>query len=336
LVPLGPLVWVAFGDGDQIERFSERFDLRCSKLAQPALELGVMISCRIRFMIAICFAWLLAMAGPSVAITFDDLPAAGSRNPSEDPALTTADVRAMNEGILRTLRAHHAPSIGFVNERGVSAYPDAAERRAILSQWTAAGMDLGNHTFSHPDFNTLSMDEFRVEVESGEASIVPLMRAAGRRLSFFRFPMNHTGDTQEKKDAAARYLHERGYALAVCTIENEDYEFESAYRVALARQDAVAAEHIRAAYLDYTQREIDYYRAVRRQLFGRDTAQVMFLHVNRLNAALLVSCLRRVGRMRRHARVRLRRQRQVLRRRRAGHLRPAFGDSDAHADSKPA
>jgi hypothetical protein len=104
--------------------------------------------------------------------------------------------------------------------------------------------------------------------------------------------MNHTGDTQEKKDAAARFLHERGYAVAVCTIENEDYEFSRAHDAALAKKDAPAVERIRAAYLDYTQREIGYYRALHRQLFGRDTAQVMLLHVNRLNAAVLEEVLR--------------------------------------------
>lgn len=243
-------------------------------------------------MTSACLIWLFAVAGPSVAITFDDLPAAGARNPEEDPALTTADIRTINTAILRTLRAHHVPAIGFVNERGIASYPDSAERRAIIAQWTAAGMDLGNHTDSHADFNSLSLDQFRAEVEKGEASIAALMRAAERKLSFFRFPMNHTGDTQEKKDAAARFLQGRGYAIAVCTIENEDYEFERAFRAALASGDTDAADRIRATYLRYTELEIDYYRSLHRTLFGRDTAQVMLLHANRLNAELLNHVLR--------------------------------------------
>jgi hypothetical protein len=48
----------------------------------------------------------------------------------------------------------------------------------------------------------------------------------------------------------------------------------------------------RAAYLQYTAIEIDYYRALHRRLFGRGTAQVMLLHVNRLNADVLDAILR--------------------------------------------
>jgi len=248
-------------------------------------------------------AWaasLLAVAGAanprevgrSVAITFDDLPAAGAMNPDEDRALTTADIRNINTSILATLRAHRAPAIGFVNERGISAYADAAERRQILAQWIDAGMDLGNHTYSHADFNGLSFEQFRTEVERGEASIAPLLRKGGKRLSYFRFPMNHTGDTAEKRDAAARYLAGRRYQIATCTIDTEDFAFERAFRLMLAKGDTRAARALRTEYLQYTATEIDYYAALHTQLFGRETAHVLILHVNRINAEVLDGVLK--------------------------------------------
>ena len=227
-----------------------------------------------------------------VAITFDDLPAAGARNPEEDASLTTGGIQAINAAILAALRAHRVPATAFVNERGIAEYPDAAGRRAILGRWVAEGMELGNHTYSHRDFNAMSVEDFEREVEAGEASIAGLMRGAGRRLAWFRFPMNHTGDTASKREAAARYLARRGYRVATCTIENEDYEFERAFRSALAAGDAKAAEKLRAEYLRYTAAEIDYYADLHRRLFGRETAQVMLLHANRLNAALAEEILR--------------------------------------------
>jgi hypothetical protein len=63
----------------------------------------------------------------TVALTFDDLPAAGTKNPNEDKSVSTADVRAMNEAIIAVLKRHHAPAIGFVNERGVSEGPDTGD-----------------------------------------------------------------------------------------------------------------------------------------------------------------------------------------------------------------
>jgi len=243
---------------------------------------------------ATSFLAIAAAASPSrsVAITFDDLPAAGARNPDEDRALTTADIRDINTSILATLRAHHVPAIGFVNERGVSAYPDGTARREILEQWIAAGMELGNHTYSHADFNTLSIEQFRAEVERGEASIAPLLSKAGKKLSYFRFPMNHTGDTAAKRDVAARYLAGRGYEIATCTIDTEDFAFERAYRVMLSKGDAKAADRLRKDYLRYTAEEIDYYAGLHRQLFGRETAHVLILHVNRINGEVLEDILR--------------------------------------------
>ena len=237
-------------------------------------------------------AMVLALSSPMVALTFDDLPAAGAANPDRDPALTTGDIRAINAAILATLRAHHAPAIGFVNEAGVSGFPDAAARRAVLEQWIAAGMDLGNHTFAHADFNGESVEEFERDVEKGEGSIRPLMAAAGKKLDWFRFPMNHTGDTAAKHDAAARFLAGRGYRLATCTIENEDYEFGRAFRQALLRNDADTEAKLRAEYLRYTAAEIDDYAALHQQVFGRAVPQVMLLHANRLNAQVLEQVLR--------------------------------------------
>lgn len=238
-------------------------------------------------------ALLLLLGGAhAVALTFDDLPAAGARNPERDPALTTKDIAAINASILSTLRAHHAPAIGFVNEAGVAGFPDAADRRKILEQWIVSGMDLGNHTYSHADLEQSSVEEFEREIEKGEASIRPLMSEAGRRLAFFRFPMNHAGGTQAKHERIARTLAGRGYQVATCTIENEDYEFERAFRLMLLAHDLESAARLRSAYLQYTAAEIDYYAGLHRQIFGREIPQVMLLHVNRLNGELLEQVLR--------------------------------------------
>ena len=102
--------------------------------------------------ILVAVATLASGLGPAqtrlVALTFDDLPAAGTRNPDEDQSLSTPDIRAINEAMVSTLKRHHAPAVGFVNERGISEAPDVEERRAILRIWVRAGLDLGNHTYS--------------------------------------------------------------------------------------------------------------------------------------------------------------------------------------------
>ena len=239
------------------------------------------------------FAALLVATplGRTVALTFDDLPAAGTGNPELDPSLSTAGIRAINERMIAALKRHHAPAVAFVNERGISGSPDAEERRRILRRWIDAGMELGNHTYSHADLTALDAGEFERDIERGERSIKPLERAAGREPAFFRFPFNHTGDTDGKRAQVAAFLKQRGYRLAVCTIENEDYVFDPAWRSMVQANDQQAMRKLLRDYLEYTSTEIDYYAALHRQLFGREIPQVMLLHANRLNARAIEGIL---------------------------------------------
>jgi peptidoglycan/xylan/chitin deacetylase (PgdA/CDA1 family) len=215
----------------------------------------------------------------SVALTFDDLPAAGT----EDPR----DAESYNHLILDSLTKHHAPAIGFVNENQIAKL----NGRQILNRWVSKGFDLGNHTFSHADLNNLSLVQFQQEVVNGEPSLSAALAAAGRRPRYLRFPINHTGDTASKQEGLANFLAQRGYKLAACTIENEDYLFNSAYLKMLAANDAASAERLRAAYLTYTAEEIDYYSNLNQQVFGRLVAHVMLFHLNRLNAELMQQLL---------------------------------------------
>jgi peptidoglycan/xylan/chitin deacetylase (PgdA/CDA1 family) len=206
----------------------------------------------------------------TVALTFDDLPVVGMR--------TAAEAKSINRAILEALARRHAPAIGFVigtkvQEIGVKAGVD------ILQEWLRHGQELGNHTFSHRDLNDLTAAEFENELVRGEASI--------GKPRYLRFPFNHTGDTPETHEAVAALLARRGYRVATCTTDNEDYEFARAYEVMLARHDEDSARKLRAEYLGYTAVEVDYYDGLHKQVFGREIPQVMLLHANRLNAELI-------------------------------------------------
>jgi peptidoglycan/xylan/chitin deacetylase (PgdA/CDA1 family) len=216
-----------------------------------------------------------------VAITFDDLPIA--ETDVSGGTIDPIETRTINRVILESLRRHKVPATGFVIEKRVEDVGEIPGRE-ILWQWAESGNDLGNHSYSHPDFNQLTIEQMEREIVSGERSISEILRKVSRRPRYFRFPMNHTGDTVAKHDAVAVFLTERGYKLAVCTIDNEDYVFDKAYLFALARKDNASAERLRSEYLSYTGTEIDYYSALNKQVFGYEPPHVMLLHVNRLNA----------------------------------------------------
>jgi peptidoglycan/xylan/chitin deacetylase (PgdA/CDA1 family) len=215
----------------------------------------------------------------TVAITVDDLPYASVNAVSSSDAVVAKEI---NRKILSALRHHHAPVTGFVIQKGIEDLgPTAAIH--ILRDWTGGKFDLGNHTYSHQDANQLSLTELEKEIIQGETGFVPLMKQAGKKPEFFRFPMNHTGETEQKHEKVASFLTQRGYRVATCTIDNSDYLFNAAYVPMLAAHDS-SARRLRAEYLSYTSAEIDYYAGLSKQVLGYEPPQVMVLHDNRLNA----------------------------------------------------
>lgn len=218
----------------------------------------------------------------TVAITFDDLPVAGTLDPVE--------ARSINSSILNSLDRHHVPSIGFVIGKRVQEIGESTGK-ALLDEWVSRGYDLGNHTFSHIVLDDLTIEQFEDDILAGEKAITPVLASVGKRPRYFRFPENHTGETKEKHDAIAAFVAQRGYQLAVCTVENEDYNFNRAYEKMFSTTDQASAAKLRAEYLAYTAKEIDYYAGLHNQIFGRETSQVMLLHVNRLNADVIDAVL---------------------------------------------
>ena len=209
-----------------------------------------------------------------VAVTVDDLPYVSGDSLALSPADATTAV-AINQLLVSVLRQHHVPTTGFVVQQIVEELGPAGAQ--ILATWTSSGLDLGNHTYSHPDINALSLAQIEDEITRGDA---------GRKLQFFRFPMNHTGDTRDKHDQIASFLTRHGYRLAPCTIDNSDYLFNRVYVRLLARHDS-AAGRLRAAYLSFTSAVIDYYAALDKQVLGYEPPEIMLLHDNRLNADVI-------------------------------------------------
>jgi peptidoglycan/xylan/chitin deacetylase (PgdA/CDA1 family) len=226
----------------------------------------------------------------TVAITVDDLPYAGGTfvAPIDPQIPSTAEM--VNRKLLAAFQRHQIPVTGFVIQKRVESLGTAAGTR-ILKDWISRGFDLGNHTGSHPDINELSPEQIEQEIVDGESTIGTLTKGAGKRLEFFRFPMNHTGDTKAKHDMIAAFLAQRGYQLATCTIDTSDYLFNDAYRRMLAKSDNVAARKLRLEYLAYTSTEIDYYAALNKQVLGYEPPQVMLLHDNRLNGDVIEEVL---------------------------------------------
>jgi peptidoglycan/xylan/chitin deacetylase (PgdA/CDA1 family) len=233
----------------------------------------------------------LQTATPSrtMAVTIDDLPFVPRGSDAYLPAAQRGTA-----AILAALKKHGAPAVGFVNENKLEAATadERAARTALLEQWVAAGHVLGNHTFSHPDANRLTVDAYLDEIDKGEVVTKRLMQARRPYPLYFRHPMTHTGDTAAKKAGIAQGLASRGYTITPHTIENSDFVFDVAY----ARGDAAMRDKLAESYLAHTIAATEFAERKARELFGRDDVpQTLLVHTMAINADHLDALLGRLA-----------------------------------------
>ena len=218
------------------------------------------------------------------AVTFDDLPAQAGSVASND----VVPLRELTAKLLAGLARHRIPVTAFVNEGKLSpagAGPEEIRaREALLQMWIAAGHELGNHTYSHPDLNTMTLDAFEHDLVRGEPVTRRLMEASGGKLRYFRHPFLHVGLELEKRRAFESFLAGRGYTIAPVTIDNDEWIFAGLYADALKRGDPAAAARLAEAYVPYMERVFEFMEGLSRTVVGREIPQVLLVHANSLNA----------------------------------------------------
>ena len=218
-----------------------------------------------------------------IAVTIDDLPWVGSSD--------LTNTRRQTKKLLSVLRTHRAPAVGFVNEGKLQSRE--VERTALLQAWVNAGMILGNHTYSHADFNALTVEQFTADILKGESVTRRLMRPRLPYQLYFRSPMTRTGNTQDKKEALEKFLAEHGYKMTPHTIENSDFIFNAVYVRARQRGDEATAKRLRESYLDFTIAATEFAERISPQIFGREVTQTLLIHANDITADCLDEMLRR-------------------------------------------
>jgi peptidoglycan/xylan/chitin deacetylase (PgdA/CDA1 family) len=218
-------------------------------------------------------------ASNEVAITFDDLPAINS----VDGSLKIK--KLIISTLVPKLKKLKIPAIGFVNE--IQLYDNNELNNAyvkLLRQWINAGLELGNHTYSHPDINNSTLENYEKDFLRGEVVTRNLLKEKGKTPRFFRHPYLHTGTDLETKMNFELFLAQKGYAVAPVTVDNSDWIFAAAYDKALQKKDTVLANQVAAEYIPYMGRKFAYYEKFSNLLFGRNIKQILLIHANRLNA----------------------------------------------------
>jgi peptidoglycan/xylan/chitin deacetylase (PgdA/CDA1 family) len=224
---------------------------------------------------------------PIVALTFDDLPAAGSLPPGENRTKIATALAAELKAI------HLEGTYGFVNAVKLQNDPDAQQALRI---WVDAGMNIGNHTWSHISLTANTADAFEREIALNEPALAEY--AGARDWHWFRYPYLWEGDTLEKRRAVRAYLKNKGYRVAQVTLDFEDYAWNDAYSRCSAKPDDAAIAWLKQSYLENATEYIRRGREEEHIAFGHEIPNVMLLHATAFTTLMLpdlVDQLRKQG-----------------------------------------
>ena len=214
----------------------------------------------------------------SISVTIDDLPVVSTRRDIENR-------RAITTKLLGHIKKAKVPAIGFVNENKLYDGDKRDERQIeLLRMWLDAGLELGNHTYSHRSLNTIPLNEYQADVLKGEAITRELLARKKKQLRYFRHPFLQTGRSLDVKAHFDAFLKTHGYTIAPISFDNADYIFSRAYDNAFDKKDAGLMKQVGDAYVPYMEAKLDYWERQSAKLFGREISQTLLIHANFINS----------------------------------------------------
>ena len=211
-------------------------------------------------------------AAPQFSITMDDF---NWRNPVK---LTAAQ---RNESILNTLQTNSIKAALFVVGRNI----DNDEGKQLLAPWDKAGHLIGNHTYSHRNYNapeTVVADYLQDILRAEE-----LLKEFPRFQKYFRFPALKEGDTAAKRDTMRAFLAEHGYRVGHVTIDNSDWLIDNRLTKRLKNDANADVKPYRDYYLEHMWARAEYYDALARRVMRRPVKHTLLVHFNLLNGLFL-------------------------------------------------
>jgi len=213
----------------------------------------------------------LAADSPKVAITMDDV---------NWRAIPEPYARDANTRLLGALKDHGGSRAAlFVAGGNV----DNETGRKIIRSWSDAGHLIGNHTYSHQNYERTDQSEFAKDILRCEPIVSDL---TGFR-KFFRFPALREGDTAAKRDWMRGFLRDHGYRIGHVTIDTADWYYDLRLRERLKKDASFDPQRYRQPYLDHIWDCTTHYDGLARKVVGQTVPHTLLVHYNLLNVLFL-------------------------------------------------
>lgn len=214
-------------------------------------------------------------SSPEIALTFDDPRTEGGAG------LTWQE---LNERILSTLARNKLKTILFVCGKRI----DSAPGRELVSAWDTAGHLIGNHSYSHLNFNDSNDDKITLpDFEADALKNEPLIRGYSHFTRLFRYPFLKEGDTSEKRDGMRAFLREHGYRIGRSTIDASDWAIDTKMNKRAEASRHADLSGYRDFYLQHIWERSEFYNSLAQRVITRPVRHTVVLHHNALNALFL-------------------------------------------------
>jgi peptidoglycan/xylan/chitin deacetylase (PgdA/CDA1 family) len=234
---------------------------------------------RFGILILVLKVFVLSAQSKRICITVDDLPVVSYGIKSKDLD------REITDKLTQTFSKHKIPAMGYVVESQLydGDFLDSSKVK-LLQTWLDRGCDLGNHTFSHFDYNKVADTVFFKDILQGQKVLVSLWQQYGKIQRYFRHPYLHVGADVEKSNQLHKFLVQQGYVEAPVTIDNDDYLFAKAYHNEFVQKNKAGMRKIGRSYLKYMERKLQFFEQKSQDLFGRPITQTLLIHASLINA----------------------------------------------------
>ena len=212
---------------------------------------------------------------PQISFTFDD-------------GITTDmpgyDFKTWNSMLLQHLEKEQVKAVFFVT----GSNKTDEKGRFLLESWNAAGHRIGNHTYSHPSYNSskITYQDFEREFLKTDS----IVRQYSRYIKLFRFPYLKEGNTPEKIAQFRSLLQTQGYHNGYVTIDASDWAIDGRLRKKLRENPNADLAPFRQFYLEHLYDRAMFYENLAKQMTGRSIPHTLLLHHN-LSSALFLGDL---------------------------------------------
>ncbi len=224
---------------------------------------------------------LLGETPKKIALTFDEIPfmkPMGFWRPRE-----------VSNQILKTLEDEGITAAGFVVQEKVE---EDLSTYVILEDWLSKGHTLGNQTWGDIDYNVVGYDDFMEHAIDGQKYLKKLSHKYEFNYRYLRFPQLHEGNDPRKKKRVRKALDRANYQVAHVSVKTSGFAFNPACAENSTDPETIAI--LKKLYLEHVERSLEYSEAQARQVFGRDIAHIMQLHIGLATANFLPDLIARL------------------------------------------